>query len=320
MAEPFVDVPIFVAVVEAGGFSAAARALQLSRSAVGKAVARLETRLSTRLFHRTTRRLSLTEDGQVYHEHCQRGLAEFRAGHALLETGRRAVRGKLRVSMPVVFGRRCVAGLLLRLTTDHPALELEMAFTDRLVDLLEDGFDLAIRMGPLGKGPGLMARRIAHERTSVFGSPAYLRQHGMPATIAELDRHHAITYGRSGRQQGWVITEQEQGMVEVRPPGRLRLDDLDAIADAAARGFGLAWLPTWLVHDRVASGELIAVLAHCPARVSDIHAVWPETPFLPLRVRVAIDTLAAGLPRVTAARQPEHSAGLAEAVGPGSCG
>ena len=148
-SEMLADLPVFVAAAEAGGFATAAARLHLSRSAVGKAVARLEGRLGTRLFHRTTRVLALTEDGAAFLDHGRRALAELQAGRAMLESGRREASGRLRVSMPVLFGRQCVAPVLIRLADAHPKLELDLNFSDRSADLVEDGFDLAIRNGAL---------------------------------------------------------------------------------------------------------------------------------------------------------------------------
>ncbi len=301
MLDTFTDVPVFVAVVEEGGFSAASRRLNLSRSAVGKAIARIESRTAVRLFHRTTRSQALTQDGQAFYEHCQRALVELRAGEALLDSGRKVVSGRLRVTVPVLFGRLCVAPVLTRLAAAHPGLELDLCFSDRLVDLLEDGFDLAVRNGPLGDGSGLMARRIARETTMIFASPAYLERHGTPESLDDLIGHQAVTYGRNGRVQRWLFPREGAAPQEVNLPTRLRLDDLDAIADAAAAGFGLAWLPGWLVRSRVEAGDLVSVLPGIPALTSDIHVIWPETPYLPTRVRAAIDALAAKVPGLSSA-------------------
>ncbi len=205
MVDTFKDVPAFVAAVEANSFSGAARRLNVSRSAVGKAIARLEARLGVRLFHRTTRSQGLTDDGQAFYERCERALAELRAGQALLESGHKAASGRLRVTMPVLFGRLCVAPVLMRLAGAHPKLELDLSFGDRTVDLIEDGFDFAVRNGPLGPGSGLMSRRIARQRTMVHASPGYLEQHGRPDALADLTRHQAITYARAGRIQTWLF-------------------------------------------------------------------------------------------------------------------
>jgi len=162
--EQLKGISIFVEAVEAGGFSAAAERLHLTRSAVGKTIARLEQRLGVRLFNRTTRMQSLTEEGRFFYERCLRAVEEIRLGEAMLESGRRDVRGRLRISMPVLFGRHCIAPILASLLDEHPDLEIDLSFNDRVVDLLEDGFDLAIRNGPLKDNPDLMARAIARQR------------------------------------------------------------------------------------------------------------------------------------------------------------
>ena len=291
------DIPVFAAVVEAAGFSAAARKLHVTRSAVAKSVARLEERLGAQLLHRTTRRQSLTRDGQTFYEHCQRALAELAMGTAQLESGQRTVRGTLRVSMAVLFGRLCIAPVLTDLAVKYPDLVLDLSFSDRNVDLTEDGFDLAIRNGPVGQGTGLTVRRIARERTFVFASAAYLERHGRPVRVAELSEHPAVVYARSGRVQRWLLPGDE-GPVAMMPSARFRFDDLEAIADAAVAGLGLAWLPTWLIRDRIRSGALVQVLQDVAAHETDVHVVWPETPRLGTRVRVAIDALAAEVPRL----------------------
>lgn len=295
MTDLFVDVPAFCAVVEAGGFAAAGRRLNLSRSAVGKAVARLEHRLHARLFHRTTRSQSLTEAGQTFHEHCQRASAELLAGKALLESGQKTVTGRLRVSLPVLFGRLCVAPVLLRLAESQPELQLDLEFSDRPVELMADGYDLAVRMGPLGDSPGLTVRRVATERMSIVAAPAYIARHGHPSCLADLAQHRAVAYGWRGRIQDWLIPGQPSESRTIRPPTRLCFDDLGAIVDAAVAGFGLAWLPDWLVGEQIGAGTLVPILAETAYRVSAIRAVWLETPYLPRRIRVAIDALAAEL-------------------------
>ncbi len=292
-------VSVFVEAVEADSFSAAAQRLNLSRSAVGKTIARLEDRLGARLFHRTTRSQTLTEDGQAFYERCLRALEELRAGEAMLESGRKEAAGRLRVSMPVLFGRRCVAPILLKLAAEHPKLELDLNFTDSRVDLVEDGFDLAIRNGSLGEWPGLMARRIAYQRMTVCASPDYLRSHGTPKTREELLDHDAILYARSGRVRSWLFPVKDGPDAEMLPRSRMRFDDLEMIADAGVAGLGLIWLPCWLVQEGVRAGSLVRLFENEPRLSFDCYAVWPKTPHLPLRVRLAIDALAAALPAAT---------------------
>jgi DNA-binding transcriptional LysR family regulator len=296
MSDALNGISVFVTAAEAGGFSAAAAKLHLSRSAVGKAISRLESRLGVRLFNRTTRAQSLTEDGQAYFEHCLRALEALRAGGQMLESGQREASGRLRVSVPVLFGRRCVIPVLTALARRHPKLELEINFSDQVVDLVEDRFDLAIRNGRPTEGAGLKTRRVALQRMTVCAAPGYLDAHGTPLTLDDLNRHQGIVYGRGGMVKPWIFPDGQNGTIEIAPPNRLRFDDLAAISDAAAEGLGLAWLPCWLVRDRVHAGKLVPVLTDQPRLVIETHALWPETPHLPVRVRLAIDALAADLP------------------------
>ena len=289
-------VDVFVAAVENESFAAAAEKLHLTRSAVAKAIARIEARLEVRLFHRTTRSQSLTEAGQIYYERCIRALDELRAGEAALDSGRREASGRLRVSVPILFGRRCVAPVLAGLAAKHPKLELELSFSDRPVDLIEDGFDLAIRSGRARESAGLMTRTISLQRMAVCAAPGYLAEHGSPETLDDLGAHRAVVYSRAGRVRNWQFPQPAGGMREAMPPSRLYFDDLEAIADATASGHGLAWLPCWLIRDRLRAGSLVPLLKAEPRLIIRIHALWQETPHLPLRIRLAIDALAAALP------------------------
>lgn len=293
MADRLAGISVFVEAVEAGGFSAAAERLHLSRSAVAKTVARLEERLGTRLFHRTTRSQSLTTEGQLY-EHCKQALEQLRAGEALLESGRKTVSGRLRVSMPVLFGRYCAAPVLTELAKQHPELTLELSFSDRNVALIEDGFDLAVRSGR-PTGDGLVSRRIAQHRMCLCAAPAYLAERGAPGALHELRSHSRIVYQSAGRRRSWLFPRENDRPMEIEPEAQLYFDDLEAIADAAAAGMGLAWLPSWLIRARLQSGTLVLVLEKIPPFTIDIHALWPQTPQLPYRIRVAIDALVESL-------------------------
>lgn len=298
MVDRLTGVSVFVETVEAGSFAAAAHKLNLSRSAVGKSIARLEERLGARLFHRTTRSQALTEDGQAFYERCLRALAELRDGEAMLESGRREVGGKLRVTMPALFGRVCVAPLLLKLAAQHPALELQLSFNDRRVDLIEEGYDLALRNGSLESDANLITRRVAQQRMTVCASPAYIEKHGAPLALAALSDHHAVLYGRLGQPVPWEFPVAGGAPIRILPRSRFLFDSLDAVADAAVAGVGLAWLPCWLVAGRVRRGELIRILTEHPGLVFDVHALWPRQPLMPMRLRTAIDLLAANLSRL----------------------
>lgn len=288
---------VFVKAVDLGSFAAAAAALELSGPMVGKHVRFLEERLGVRLINRTTRRQNLTDFGRAYYERCRVVLAEAEAADALAADQLSEPCGKLRVTMPVHFGRHCVTPVLLELAQQYPALELDLSFNDRIADLAEGEYDLAIRTGDLENRAGVIARRVARQRMVVCASPSYLERHGRPRQVEDLDRHHAVIYRQSGRVRPWLFPGNDQPPLEVTPVHRLRLDDLDAIADAATAGIGLAWLPRWLVRERIQAGALVLLLPDQPEFLYDAYALWLQTPHLPLKVRLAVDALAASLPK-----------------------
>lgn len=290
---------VFVKAVDLGSFAAAATALEMSGPMVGKHVRFLEERLGMRLINRTTRRQSLTDFGRAYYERCRIVLAEADAADALAADQLSEPRGKLRVTMPAHFGRHCVTPILLELARKHPTLELDLSLSDRFADLVEDGFDLAIRTGMLDDRAGIIARRVARQRMIVCASPAYIETLGRPLAVEDIAGHQAIIYRRLGQAlQPWLLPRDGGSVTEMAPAGRLRLDDLDAIADAATDGMGLAWLPYWLVRKRIEAGALVRLLPDQPDHLYDCHALWLQTPHLPLKVRLAVDALAAGLPKM----------------------
>jgi DNA-binding transcriptional LysR family regulator len=296
MSDRLGGIAAFVQAAESGSFALAAERLNLTRSAIGKSIARLEQRLGVRLFHRTTRRVSLTDDGQAFYESCLRALRELESAEAALESGRQVPSGRLRVSMAVVFGRHCVAPILTRLATAHPALELDLSFSDRPVDLIEDGFDLAIRGGAMPDQGHLMMRRLGEQRMRVVASPDYLARHGTPQSLDDLAGHEGVVYGRGAQVKSWQFKGPDGQAIETEMRCRLRLDDLEAIVDATLEGAGLAWLPCWLIAPHVKSGALATLLPPALSIGYPVYAVWPQSPHLPLRTRIAIDALAADLP------------------------
>lgn len=287
---------VFVRAADLGSFAAAAADLGLSAPMVGKHVRFLEERLHVQLISRTTRRQSLTAFGQTYYERCRAILAETEAADALAAEQGREPRGQLRVTAPVHFGRHCVLPVLLDLARRHPGLELDVSLNDRLLDLAEDRCDLAIRTGVLAETAGLVARRVARQTMVVCAAPGYLARYGQPQRIAELAGHIAVVYRRSGPVPPWLFPSDDGPPQAVTPASRLRLDDLDAVADAAALGAGLAWVPSWLVRDRLRSGALVTVFPDRPGLPYDVHALWLATPHLPRKIRVAVEALAAALP------------------------
>lgn len=304
MTDTLKDIPVFVASVEAGSFAQAAVRLHLSRSAVGKSIARLEERLGVRLFHRTTRSQRLTDNGALFYERCLRALEEIRGAESQLETGKHQVSGRLRVAVPVLFGRQCIAPLLIELAQEHPGLELEMSFSDRVVDLVEEGFDMAVRNGALADSSVLVARRLGEHRMVLCAAPDYLFKNGQPQTVDDLRQHTAINYTRAGRVLPWQLMDYDGTSRTFIPRSSLNMDDLQAICDAALAGHGLAWLPCWMVIKEIQQGDLVPLLKQAPDVRFDVHAVWQQTPHLPLRVRIAIDMLVKRLPAVMSLELP----------------
>jgi len=291
---------VFIASAEEGSFAAAALRLRKSRSGVGKAVARLEQRLGALLFHRSTRRCALTDLGSLYLEHALRVRGEMEAAGAALDQALREPRGRVRVTMPVVFGRRLVVPLLLELGRVHGRLEFELAFTDRVVDLAHEGFDIGIRAGAIGDSAELVARPLGVHGLCVVGSPDYLRRRGTPARVADLAGHDTITYGSRGSFQPWPLLDTDGRPRAATLQPRWRMDDLEAMRDGVRRGDGLAFLPNWLVADDIAAGRLACVLKGAPPGMA-MHVVRPAARVVALKTRVVVDALVEGMPALLAA-------------------
>ncbi len=296
MSDRLNGISAFVEAADAGSFALAADRMRLTRSAVGKSIARLEQRLGVRLFQRTTRSQSLTEDGQAYYERCVRALAELDAGTLALDSGKNEPIGSLRVSVPVLFGRHCAAPVLLALGRQHPRLAIEMSFNDHVVDLVDEGYDLAVRIGSLPDSSTLVARRLATQRMVICAAPSYLAEHGRPASVDDLPKHAGIVYGRSGRIVPWRVRDSTGQVLKPQVDIRLVFDDLQAITDAAVAGAGLAWLPCWLMAKHARAGELELVMNCGSLLATEIYAVWPQSHYLPIKTRTAIDALVAEIP------------------------
>lgn len=284
MATPRFDgVELFLQIVESGNLTDAAERLNLTRSAVGKGLARLEARLGTCLLQRSTRRQRLTEDGQAYYEHCLRALAELEAAESVLESGRQQPRGRLRVSLPLAFGHHYAAPALWALLDRYPELEIDICFSDRMIDLVQEGFDMAVRIGPLPDTDRLSARRLGQQVMGLAASPAYLQRKGAIGSIEDLAAHRGIAYRSNTAQRSRLASP-------------LIVDDLQAVADAAIAGVGLAWLPSWLIAHYALRGQLQAVLPSYREQPAPIHVIWPTAAHMPAKTRCAIDALVAATP------------------------
>nr|WP_294914237.1 LysR family transcriptional regulator [uncultured Neokomagataea sp.] len=289
--DSFDGVDVFVAAAEAGSFSLTGERLALSRSAVGKTIARLEERLGVRLFHRTTRTVALTEEGQIYYERCLRAVDELKEGAELLESGRHEVSGKLRVTMPLLFGRYCIAPILVNLAARYPKLELDLHFSDHTVDLIGDRYDLAIRNHSPGTGVGLASKIVATQGKVVCASPAYIKKAGCPDSIDDLVQYQALVYLYKGSIFPWSFELPNGERKNADLSARLQFDSYDAITDAALAGAGIACLPDWLANDYIESGRLIRLLPDYQLPRFNTYAVWPTTRFMPLKLRCVSDAI-----------------------------
>lgn len=317
MSERLQGLDIFVAAVESGSFARAATRLHLTRSAVGKGVARLESRLGARLFHRTTRSQALTDEGQRYYERCRRALDELDAAEAAVQAGREEVVGRLRLTCPELIGRRCVGPVLLALACEHPRLVVEAHFSDRPSHLINEGLDLAIRSGPLPDSTQFAARLLAHQWMGVYASAGYLATHLRPAGLAELadtrDQHTFVVYGSDGWAKPWLFTRADGRTFELEVTPRFTANSLEVLAQAATEGMGLVRLPTWLAAPAVASGTLEQVFEEAMPFGYPLHALWPQLRSMPTRQRMVIDTLAQRLPELINVGQGIPRAGKATA-------
>ncbi|RUX00979.1 LysR family transcriptional regulator [Mesorhizobium sp. M8A.F.Ca.ET.059.01.1.1] len=293
MAANLGDLQAFMAVARAGGFREAARVGGVSASSLSETVRRLESELGVRLLNRTTRSLSPTSEGLCYYEACVRALSEIEAAQALLASRRQVPSGRLRVDLPSAFGHRCVAPVLFDISRRFPDLAMEISFNDRRVDLIEEGIDLAVRMGDLDDSLSLAARRLYTQRSAICAAPAYLDRNGRPRTIEDLAGHDLIGYTRNGVAHAWSIRQADGHVAKFTPRARLVLDNGEPMLGAVLAGCGITFLPTWLVADSLRSGALEMVLVDTLVENISVHAIWPVTRALTPKVRVVVDALVA---------------------------
>ncbi|ANM04884.1 LysR family transcriptional regulator protein [Rhizobium phaseoli] len=287
------DILIFMAVVDAGSFIAGGQAMGLSRSAAGKAVIRLEDRLGTRLLNRTTRRLSLTDEGRLFYEHGLGVLASVDEAEASVAGQRGAPRGVLRLTVPEAFGRLVVLPIVEKYLLAWPDIQVEVNFTDRKADIVEEGFDLAIRIGamPSASENRLVSRVIAADRARLCASPSYLADRGEPCHIDDLAAHDCLVFSSRDQRQGWRFRGNDGAWVKAQGRSRLRLDSSEAIRDAAVAGLGIALLPGFLAAGDLAAGRLRHVLPELEIDDAKIVALYPDKRLLEPRVRRFIDLL-----------------------------
>jgi DNA-binding transcriptional LysR family regulator len=280
----------FVSVANRGSLTAAAQAEGVAPAVIGRRIDALEERLGVKLLLRTTRRISLTHEGSAFLEHAQRILSDLANAEASVGEGGVKASGHLRITAPAGFGRRHVAPLVPRFQSLHPEVSVSLNLSDRVVDLVNEGFDCAVRVGDLPDS-SLVSVRLADNRRLCVAAPAYLKRAGTPAHPSELLRHRCLSLSSDASQlRGWAFTIDGQ-VTHVRPGGPLDCNDGQVLHDWCLQGLGIAWRSTWEVAREVATGRLVAVLEDFAAPPNGVYAVIVQRKHLPLRVRLWIDYL-----------------------------
>jgi DNA-binding transcriptional LysR family regulator len=279
----------FVAVAEAKSFTAAANSLGISTAQVSRQIGALEARLNTKLFYRTTRKVSITETGQVYYNHCRQvidGLAEAERAIADLH---QSPKGRLNLTAPVTFGENRIAPLVNDFVQCYPDLEVNLRLTNQLIDLVAESYDLAIRLGEL-EDSSMMAKRLASRRHYTCAAPEYLAAHGTPRSLSDLDAHNCL----QGTLSYWRFQEKATTR-HIRVKGNLRCNSGAALVDAALKNLGIIQLPDYYVEAELQAGRLISVLDEYRAPDDGIWAIYPQNRHLSPKVRLLLDHLGKGL-------------------------
>ena len=278
----------FAAAAAKGSLTAAANTEGVAPAVIGRRIDALEARLGVKLLLRTTRRITLTHEGSAFLEDCQRLLADLANAEASVSEGGVKASGHLRITSPAGFGRRHVAPLVPRFIAQHPDVSVSLNLSDRVVDIVNESFDCAIRVGNLPDS-SLISVRLADNRRLCVAAPAYLKRAGVPQSPAELSRHECLTLSSDASQtRGWAF-QVDGEVLHLRPSGRLDCSDGQVLHEWCTQGLGIAWRSTWEVENEVASGKLVAVLEAFAAPPNGIFAVFPHAKHLPLRVRLWID-------------------------------
>lgn len=296
----------FVRVVSEGSFTAAAKSLGLPKSSVSRSVAQLEEELGIRLLHRTTRRLRLTDGGTAFYERVARALVDIEQATEAASDMQSELRGIVRVTAPVDLGVAILGGIVARFARRHPNISVELVLTGRVVDLVAEGVDLAVRAGPL-RDSSLIARRVGELDSSLYASRAYADRRGVPASVEELPSHACILFRPTLGKVVWKLRRDGETK-DVTVTGPVAADDLAFVKKATLAGAGIALLPTFLCPREVASGKLVPVLPEWSSQGGVLHVAYPSARFVPQRVVAFREHLLRELGRVCASSAPSASA------------
>jgi len=284
-----VQMAVFVTIVECGSFVAAADALRMSKAAASRHMTALETRLGVRLLQRTTRRLSLTEEGQIFYQHAKNILSAIDEAEAILSNHAHEASGRIRINVPLSFGILHLAPLWANFLRQYSNVTLDIALNDRVVDLVEEGYDLAVRISTLPSS-SLICRRLSSTRMMLCASPGYLQAHGTPATPQDLAHHTVMAYSLWNNQEEWRC-EGPEGPVQVRIQPRILSNNGETCRMIALQDGGILLQPSFLMADDVHAGRLVELLPQYRFDQLGIYVVYPSRRQLPLKVRVMIDYL-----------------------------
>lgn len=280
-------IPVFVAVVESGGFSRAAKVLGISKAAVSKRITLLEDHLGVKLLYRTTRKLSLTEAGEHYFEHAAKAQAAVRDAEDAVAQLQGEPQGRLRISAPMSFGRLHVAPLIPKFLKRYPKIQIDMVMDDKAIDLVEGGFDLAIRSGDLPDS-SLIARKLAPGHSVLCASPDYIEHHGRPNTPLEINDHNCIVFSLSSDVNEWTLTNKEETQT-ITVSGNYRVNNSEALREALIQGMGIGRLPTFIAGADLQAGRLINLFESYTMPHKMIYAAFPEREYMPAKVRAFLD-------------------------------
>jgi DNA-binding transcriptional LysR family regulator len=287
-------IQLFLRIVESGSFSKAAGEFGITQPTATKAVAAIEQRLGARLLHRTTRGVSPTEVGALYYDKCKAIAHEIEAADNLATLMQSGVGGTLRVSTSVAFGRRVLVPLAMKYMREHPSLTVDLGFDDRYVNLVEQGVDLAVRMGRLADST-LGSRYLGRNPWVMVAAPAYLKAHGTPKQAAELSQHACLIYSTVQGDDRWMLSGPDGSEQVVAVRGPLRSNNLSAVLAAAREGLGLAILPCYVARESVADGSVKPILERHTLPTQEIHAVFPSPKQVPGKVSAFIEHLRGAL-------------------------
>ncbi|HRC54274.1 MAG: LysR family transcriptional regulator [Myxococcales bacterium] len=282
------EILVFTRVVETKSFTGAAEVLGLPKSTVSRKLAQLEERLGVRLLQRTTRKLALTDAGQVYYERCARIVSDAAAAEKLVTDMQAAPRGMLKVTAPVDLSTTYLGPVLSRFCSEHPEISVELDASDRVVDLIEDGFDVAIRFGPLQEST-FAARRLCRVHMQLWAAPSYLARRPAPQSIDELDEHDRVLFTPITRMQSWDLDGPSGESYEFARPARFASNNLAAVRAVVIEGGGIGILPDFFVPEAVQRGQLERVLPQWEGRVTEFFAVYPGRQNLPPKLQLFLE-------------------------------